>query len=392
MKTVAVIVAAGRGTRAGSDKVPKQYRVLDGQPVLAHTIRKLAEHGGVDGIVVVIHPDDLSLYEALNTGTVPKLFPPVFGGNTRQESVRAGLSSLKQCNPVHVLIHDAARPFIASELLDRVAHSLLIHEGVVPALPVADTIKVVRGEHIESTVDRRGLWSAQTPQGFDYLKILKAHELAFEAGKADFTDDASLGEWQGLDIIVVGGDSTNVKLTTEQDFKDAEERLGGGSGEQMAEARIGQGFDVHAFVPGDHVVLCGLKIPHVMALTGHSDADVALHALTDAILGTISDGDIGAHFPPGDPQWRGVASSIFLREAMKRLTNRNGSLVNVDITIICESPKIGPHRDAMRESVAEITGLDFDRISIKATTTEGLGFAGRREGIAAQAMALARFS
>ena len=390
MKTAVIIVAAGRGMRASAGDVPKQYRMLDGETVLATTISRFAENDHIDALLPVIHSDDLQLYKAATAEIDSKLLEPVFGGHTRQASVYAGLLALQKFNPDKVLIHDAARPFVSAQTIDRVILALGEHDGAIPALPVTDTLKKAHEGRINSTVERTDLWRAQTPQGFVYEKILASHQASVDAEKYDFTDDASLAEWHDLDVVIVEGDAANIKLTTEQDFEMAEHLHQGTSGIDMGEIRIGQGFDVHAFEPGDHVVLCGVKIAHTMALCGHSDADVALHALTDALLGAISDGDIGTHFPPSDPQWRNASSDKFLEDAARRISKRNGTLVNVDVTIVCEEPKIGPHRDAMRERIAQILKMDLGRVSVKATTSEGLGFTGRGEGIAAQASALVK--
>jgi 2-C-methyl-D-erythritol 4-phosphate cytidylyltransferase/2-C-methyl-D-erythritol 2,4-cyclodiphosphate synthase len=348
-------------------------------------------HARVDAILTVIHGEDRSHYETAAAPYAGKLLEPVTGGEMRQDSVRAGLERLDKLKPRNVLIHDAARPFLDAGLIDRVIGALADTEGAVPALAVTDTLKRASEGLIEGTVDRTNLWGVQTPQGFHFEKLLEAHRAAERAGKKDFTDDSSLAEWHGMNVALVEGSPANVKLTTEADFVLAEERLVRSGAALSGECRIGQGFDVHAFADGDHVMLCGFKIPHGQSLAGHSDADVALHALTDALLGAISDGDIGAHFPPGDPKWKGAASDVFLRDAGDRVSARGGRIVNVDVTIICEAPKIGPHRDAMRACIADILQIETERVSVKATTTEHLGFTGRGEGIAAQAMAMVQF-
>lgn len=390
MKTAAIIVAAGRGVRAGGGDIPKQYRDLAGETVLLRTLGSFVRHSDIDAVLTVIHDDDHALYSSASGAFSSGLLAPVTGGETRQASVYAGLQALQDVKPAHILIHDAARPFPSSGLIGRVTAALASHDGVVPALSVTDTLKKVENGRIVDTIDRGGLWRAQTPQGFAYGKILDAHKAAHAAGRNDFTDDASLAEWHGLDVSIVDGDTENIKLTSIEDFAFAEAMLRQAGGGQMNEMRVGQGFDVHAFDEGDHVVLCGLEIPHDKALSGHSDADVALHALTDALLGAIGDGDIGAHFPPSDPKWRGASSDLFLRDAARRIREREGKIVNVDITILCELPKIGPHREAMRKRTAQILDIAPERVSVKATTTEGLGFTGRGEGIAAQASALVR--
>ena len=389
METAVVIVAAGRGTRAGSGDVPKQYRPVGGTPVLARTLARFIDHPRVGQVLTVIHDADRDRFDALAGDFGEKLMEPVTGGATRQESVQAGLEGLAQSPPANVLVHDAARPFADAALIDRVIAALDKSEGVVPALPVTDTLKRANGTHITATVERTGLWRAQTPQGFRFAKLRAAHEAASRAGKGDFTDDAAIAEWHGLDVVLVEGAEANVKLTTVEDFETAERTMQVRNG-PTGEVRFGHGYDVHAFCDGDHVMLCGVQIAHDRALAGHSDADVGLHALTDALLGAIGDGDIGAHFPPSDPKWKGAASDQFLRDAAARVRAHGGGIVNVDVTLICETPKIGPHREAMRKRVAEILEIEPERVSVKATTTEGLGFTGRREGIAAQATASVR--
>ena len=375
-ETVALIVAAGRGSRMPGD-VPKQYRHLHGRPILRHVLETFIAHPSISKVRTVIHPDDRERFadvsRDLETG------PPVLGGDTRQDSVRNGLETLASGPvPERVLIHDGARPLTSHALIDRVIDALDDADGVVPALPLTDTVKRVDGNAIIETVDRGGLFRAQTPQGFGFQALLSAHESA--TGNSNFTDDASIAEAAGLRVAVVAGEEQNIKITHDDDLARAAAWLQG-----ARETRVGSGFDVHAFGPGDSVRLGGVDIPHSQALAGHSDADVALHALTDAILGAIGDGDIGSHFPPSDPQWRGVDSSQFLTHAADLLQQQHGALVNVDLTIICQQPRIGPHRDAMRARVADILAIDVGRVSVKATTTEGLGFTGRSEGIAAQA-------
>jgi 2-C-methyl-D-erythritol 4-phosphate cytidylyltransferase/2-C-methyl-D-erythritol 2,4-cyclodiphosphate synthase len=383
--TVAVIVAAGRGARARSkDGPPKQYRALGGVPVLAHSMRALAEHPSIDAVEVVIHGDDRDLYEAAARPFAARLLDPVLGGATRQDSVRLGLEALCAHTPSRVLIHDAARPFLARDLISRLLDALEATPAAIAAEPVADTLKrALPDGTIAGTVDRANLWRAQTPQAFLFDPILNAHRRAADAGKADFTDDAGLAEWAGLAVKLVPSASANMKLTTAEDFALAERLLS----PPLLEPRTGSGFDVHAFTAGDHVWLCGVKIDHTQSLLGHSDADVGLHAITDAILGAIGDGDIGQHFPPSDPKWRGAPSRLFLEDAAQRVRKLQGRIANVDVTLLCEAPKVGPHRTKMREAIAEILQIDVARVGVKATTTEGLGFVGRREGIAALASA-----
>ncbi len=382
MSTAVVVVAAGRGTRAGGD-LPKQFADIAGRPVLAHTLAAFQAHPSVDRIVVVSHLDDRALYERAVAGRTEKLAAPVSGGATRQASVLAGLDALAADAPDLVLIHDAARPFVDAGTIDRVIAALADADGALAALQVADTLKRQAADGTTAgTVERAGLWRAQTPQGFRFGPILTAHRRAAAAGRSDFTDDAAVAEWAGLLVKLVTGSAQNFKITTAEDLAMAAERL-----TPPREIRTGQGFDVHRFRDGDHVWLCGVRIPHDHGLEGHSDADVGLHALTDALLGTIGDGDIGQHFPPSDPQWKGAASHLFLADAARRVRERGGRVVNVDVTLLCEAPRIGPHRVAMAARVAEILGLTPDRVGVKATTTEQLGFTGRREGIAALAIA-----
>ena len=338
----------------------------------------------IDKVCIVINTDDEDLCRT-RVARHEKLLEPVAGGETRQISVANGLEAVAILKPERVLIHDAARPFVSRNTIRRVAEALDIHTGAVAALPVADTVKRTNGAMIEDTLPRDRLWTAQTPQGFRFDAILDAHRQAREHRNDSFTDDAAVAEWAGFEVAVVEGNRENIKITAPSDLEFA--RTVQARQVQDMETRTGNGFDVHAFEPGDHVVLCGVHIPHEASLAGHSDADAALHALTDAILGAIGEGDIGQIFPPGGDQWKDASSDIFLVDAASRLARRGGRLVNADITIICEAPKIGPHRDAMRRRVAEIVGTDIGRISVKATTSEQLGFTGRGEGIAAQAVA-----
>ncbi len=380
----AVVVAAGRGLRAGGN-LPKQYRQLAGEPVIRSSLSLFAWHGQIGAVQTVIHPDDRGDYEAAAKGL--RLLAPVPGGATRQASVRAGLEALAARAPDIVLVHDAARPFCSAELVSRAIVACGETGAAIPALEVTDTIKRVDASgHVAGTIDRASLRAVQTPQAFAFPALLDAHRRAAKEGREDFTDDAALIEWAGLKVAVFAGDSGNVKLTTDEDFAKAEARRIS----SLADLRTGNGFDVHAFGDGDHVWLCGLKIPHDRGLTGHSDADVALHALVDAILGAIADGDIGKHFPPNDPRWRGAASDQFLKFAVERVTKRGGKVAHLDVTIVCEEPRIGPHRDAMRKRIAEIAEMSIERVAVKATTSEQLGFTGRREGIVAMATATVR--
>lgn len=390
-RVAALIVAAGRGARAGANG-PKQYQPLGSGTVLSMAIGALAGHAGIGSVLVVIHPDDLPLYQAA-ASDYPTLLPPAMGGATRQDSARLGLEALADHAPDLVLIHDAARPFVDPATIDRVLAGLEMHAAVLAAVPLADTLKrQSRDGRVAETLDRTGLWRAQTPQGFHYPAIRSAHLQAAATGKTEFTDDTAIAEWAGLQVAMVMGSETNRKLTTPEDLNMAQrEAAAWATSEPTAEDyRMATGFDVHRFKGGDHVWLCGLRIPHTASLEGHSDADVGLHALTDALLGAISDGDIGQHFPPSDPQWRGASSDRFLSDAARRVRQRGGAIVHCDVTLLCEAPRITPHRDAMRARIAEILAIPLDAVSVKATTTEGLGFTGRREGIAAQAAATVR--
>lgn len=385
-RTVALIVAAGRGTRFGGP-LPKQYCDLGGHAVLARTAAVLGRHAAIGAVRVVIHPDDRAHYDAAVAGL--DLMEPVPGGASRQESVRLGLESLAGDPPGLVLIHDAARPFLEATTIDRVIGALEEAEGAIAALPITDTVKLQdESGNSAGTVDRAGLWRAQTPQGFRFPAILAAHR---DAPADGLTDDAAVAERAGLSVRLVQGSERNFKITTEDDLHRAEAMLAEASSHATAwEFRTGMGFDVHRFGPGDRVWLCGVAVPHDQGLVGHSDADVGLHALTDAILGAIGAGDIGHHFPPSDPQWRGASSDLFLAHAGRLVAERGGAIVQLDVTLICERPKIGPHREAMVGRVGAILGLSPERVSVKATTTERLGFTGRGEGMAAQAIATVR--
>jgi len=385
IRTAAVIVAAGRGERAGqSTEGPKQYRRIGGQAVLAHTLRTFLACEQISPVVVVIHADDHDLYHAalkradIDTARL-KL---VTGGPTRQESTRLGLLALQDDAPDYVMIHDGVRPFITQDLLKRIMIALHPQTGVLPALAVSDTLKQAGGDAlVTKTVPRAGLFAAQTPQSFPFAPILDAHNAAFALGRTDFTDDAAIAEWQSIPVRVVEGSADNTKITWAKDIEMADQRL---RQDMVAfpDIRTGNGYDVHSFEPGDHVWLCGVKIPHDFKLNGHSDADVALHALTDALLATRGAGDIGTHFPPSDPQWKGAASRQFVEFAVKTVREAGGRIANADITLIAEEPKIGPHREAMTAELSDMLGVSADRVSVKATTNEKMGFVGRKEGIA----------
>jgi 2-C-methyl-D-erythritol 4-phosphate cytidylyltransferase/2-C-methyl-D-erythritol 2,4-cyclodiphosphate synthase len=385
-RTIAVIVvAAGRGERASSagDSSPKQYRDLAGTPVLSRSIAAFLGRDDVSWVVPVIHSEQLDRYAALGLDD-PRLLPPVTGGETRQASVLAGLTALSARRPDLVLIQDAARPLVSSEVIGAVIEALKGSEAALPVVPVTDTIKrSIDGRTVTSTEDRKTLFAAQTPQGFRFPQILSAH---LRAGRMprEFTDDAAIAEWAGLSVALTPGSTHNLKITHPEDFARAERLLGK---ETAMETRIGTGFDVHPFDTGNSVWLGGVEIPHTHKLKGHSDADVALHALTDAIYGALGEGDIGKHFPPSDPQWKGAASSIFLQHAAGLVSERRGRIVNLDITIVCEAPRVGPHVEAMKAAIGGVCGISANRIAIKATTSEQLGFTGRGEGIVAMASA-----
>ena len=384
----ALIVAAGRGVRAGGG-MPKQYQSIGGTPILTHTLRLFRTQDAVDAIAVVIHPDDRALYESA-AASEAGLLAPVMGGASRQASVFAGLEALAPLQPDLVLIHDAVRPFAAPALLSRVIEALATHDAVLAASPVTDTLKRSDADgFVAGTIARESLFAAETPQGFRFATILDAHRRAAAAGIA-VTDDAALAEWAGIPVKLVTGARSNIKLTSPEDIAMADTRLTGEALLLQGETRVGTGYDVHPFTAGDGVWLGGVKIAYDQRLAGHSDADVALHALTDALLGALADGDIGAHFPPSDPQWRGVSSDRFLRFAVERVRARGGVVAHLDLQIIAEAPKVGPHRDAMRARIAEIAGITIDRVGVKATTNEKLGFVGRGEGIAAIATATIR--
>jgi len=392
MSIAALIVAAGRGSRAG-EGVPKQYRLLGGKSVLVRTLDVFLRRPVIEKTLVVIHPDDQGLYDRA-IATLPaelsgRLLPVAYGGDTRQLSVRNGLEALSEFFPERVLIHDAARPFVTESLVGRALEAALMWEASVPGIAVTDTIKVTgpRSE-VVSTPDRVSLRAVQTPQAFGFRSLLTAHREAASAGRRNFTDDGALAEWAGIPVHVFEGDPLNIKLTHDSDFEEAERRLRGLAMNYVT--RFGTGFDVHAFGDGDHVWLGGVKIPHDRGVIAHSDGDVILHALTDALLGAIADGDIGTHFPPSDPQWRGASSERFLSHAAALVRAQDGLIDHLDATLLCERPRLGPYREAMRQRIAEIAGLRLDQVSLKATTTEKLGFTGRGEGIAAQAAATIR--
>lgn len=376
-RNAAIIVAAGRGLRAGAGG-PKQYRTIAGRPVIARSLEPFCIHAQISAVQPVVNPDDIAMFNDAVKGL--QFENPVHGGATRQASVRAGLEALASDPPDIVLIHDAARAFVTDALISRAIDAAKITGAAIPAIAVTDTIKAVNAAgHIMATPDRATLRIAQTPQAFHFGTILEAHRRAARDGRDDFTDDAAIAEWAGLTVATFEGDVANMKLTNPEDFQREEARLAA----SLGDVRTGTGYDVHAFGDGDHVMLCGVRVPFSRGFLAHSDGDVGLHALVDAILGALADGDIGSHFPPSDPKWKGAASDQFLKYAIERVTQRGGRVAHLDVTMVCEAPKIGPLRDVMRAKIAEITGLALSRVSVKATTSERLGFTGRQEGIAA---------
>lgn len=386
---VALVVAAGQGNRAGG-AVLKQYTALGGEAVLTTTLRRLLAEPRINAVRAVIADGDEGLYHqavAPITQDEPRLLAPVSGGADRQASVHAGLASLAKLAPDIVLIHDGVRPFASLDLIGRVIDGTDAGRGAIPALPVFDTLKRLDNGHVGATVDRAELRRVQTPQGFPFAPILAAHETAARESVHGLTDDAAIASRVALALKFVPGEEDNMKITLPGDHERAERMLR----PRPLLPHTGIGFDVHGFEAGSGVVLCGVSIPFDKALKGHSDADVALHALTDAIYGALAEGDIGSHFPPTDPKWRGEVSSVFLEHAIARVAARHGRIVHVDLTIICEAPKIAPHRETMVENLAALLGLGAEAVSIKATTTERLGFTGREEGIAVQAVATVLF-
>ncbi|WP_082352525.1 bifunctional 2-C-methyl-D-erythritol 4-phosphate cytidylyltransferase/2-C-methyl-D-erythritol 2,4-cyclodiphosphate synthase [Rhizobium sp. AAP43] len=383
-----ILVAAGRGERAGASvEGPKQYRRIGNKPVIWHTLKLFLEWPKSGPVVVVIHPDDDTLLKAATSDLARQdHFMIVTGGATRQESVLNGLRRLRESGVEHVMIHDGVRPFADHALLDRIATELAAGKAaLLPAVAVTDTIKRADASKVVTdTVPRKDLFAAQTPQSFHYETILAAHERAAREASIDFTDDASIAEWAGIPVHIVEGSIDNIKLTVQRDITMADEKLKRAA---LPDVRTGNGYDVHQLESGEGVTLCGVFIPHDQKLKGHSDADVALHALTDALLATCGAGDIGDHFPPSDPQWKGAPSRIFLEHAADIVRKAGGTIMNADVSLIAEAPKIGPHRQAMRERLSEILGISLDRCSVKATTNETIGFVGRREGIAAIATA-----
>ncbi|HRJ69058.1 MAG TPA: bifunctional 2-C-methyl-D-erythritol 4-phosphate cytidylyltransferase/2-C-methyl-D-erythritol 2,4-cyclodiphosphate synthase [Beijerinckiaceae bacterium] len=385
----ALIVAAGRGSRIGG-YTAKQYLKVGGRSILARAIDGFVAHPMIERIQIVIHPDDQDLFDTVLAELTPRPAKPIEacgGGASRQESALLGLRALKATlagDSTCVLVHDAARPFLSEALITRAIAAAWRHGAAIPVLPVVDTVAMLDSAgDLAGNADRGALRLVQTPQAFRFGPLLVAHEAAAQQGRSDFTDDASLVRWRGATVATFAGDPAAFKITTPEDLARAEALAGA----RLADIRCATGYDVHAFGPGNSIMLGGVKIAHARGVIGHSDADVLLHALTDALLGCIGDGDIGVHFPPSDMRWKGAASRVFLEEAVRRVHARGGSIRHLDGTIVCEAPRIGPHREAIRQTVAAIAGIDCNRVSLKATTSEKLGFTGRGEGIAALATA-----
>ncbi len=398
----ALIVAAGRGSRLAdhSDQAPKQYRKVGGKSILARTLSTFLQAPQINNVLTVIHEDDHTAWQSvrdeLSTGlspeTLDKLMPTCVGGASRQHSVYLGLEHLAPSPPTLVLIHDAARPFVTTQVIQDVIAPLVAGESaVLSAIKAIDTLKrATDGTYVMDTVSRNGIWQAQTPQGFQFDPIFAAHKRARLASQDQFTDDAAIAEWAQIPVRLIEGDRDNIKITTHDDLEQADRRCMMRHFAETSDIRTGTGFDVHAFEDGNDVILGGITIKHDRKLKGHSDADVVLHTLTDAIFGALADGDIGDHFPPSDERWKDASSDIFLKAACDRVRERGGLIAHLDATIMCEHPKIGPHRKAIRESIASICDLASDRVSVKATTTEKLGFTGRGEGMACLATATIR--
>lgn len=387
MTVAAVIVAAGSGLRAGGEK-PKQYQEIGGKPVIWWTLKAFLDHPGVSRVQAVIGEGHEALYAEAVAGL--ELPPPVPGGGTRQESCRLGIEALAAHAPAKVLIHDAARPFVPQDLISHVIAWLDRYPAVIPGMPVSETIKFAPGGIVSHTIDRAGMWTAQTPQGFAYDAIRQAHRDAHQQQAANLTDDASVAERAGITIAMIPGRIENRKLTTAEDIDLADHAMIARQFANLPDIRVGQGIDIHPFEAGDSVTLCGVTIPHNRKLKGHSDADAAMHALTDALFGAIGEGDIGVHFPPSDPQWKGAPSRIFLVRAVDLVHRRGGLIANADITILAEAPKIAPHIAAMKDSLASLLHVAPGRIAIKATTMERLGAIGRSEGLMAFATVTVR--
>jgi 2-C-methyl-D-erythritol 4-phosphate cytidylyltransferase/2-C-methyl-D-erythritol 2,4-cyclodiphosphate synthase len=377
----ALIVAAGVGSRFGGS-LPKQYHSLGGESILRRSVMAFLNHPHIDSVQVVINPEHRSMYdEAVGDLNLPE---PIPGGASRQESVHLGLEGLAKSKPDMVMIHDAARPLIDAATITDVRKALDKAKGAIAAKPLVDTLKRANGDKVTTTIDRANLWQAHTPQAFHFNDILVAHR---EAAGAQLTDDAAVAEKSGMAVILVPSNPDNMKITNPDDLDRAARLLG----QNYGDIRTGMGFDVHRLIPGDAIIINGVSIPHDFKAEGHSDADVGLHALCDAILGAMGAGDIGTHFPPSDPQWKGKDSGHFVKHIVGLVSERGGIIAHADVTLMCEAPKIGPHREKMVKRIAELLEIDPGRVSVKATTTERLGFTGRGEGIAAQAIATVRF-
>lgn len=374
-----IVVAAGEGRRARRfhRDIPKQYRAIGGKAVLAHAIEFFLKQDCIELVLPVIGGGHKELYEGLDLAH-EKLLAPVFGGAERQQSTLFGLQALEELAPEHVLIHDAARPFIATETLTNICKALETHDGALPVLPLGDSIKrSADGITVQASENRNQLWAAQTPQGFVFKKLLAAHRRA-SSQPEPFTDDAGIAQWAGLDVVMVPGSAAAFKITAEEDFIRAGAVIKEG---KPMETRVGTGLDIHAFEPGDKVVLGGVEFAHEASLKGHSDADAALHVLTDALLGALAEGDIGSHFPPNEAKWKDTSSEVFLSFAAERVRARGGRIVHLDLTIVCEAPKIAPKSGKVQQNIAKICGISPKRVSVKATTSEKLGFIGRKEGL-----------
>ncbi len=387
MSVAAVIVAGGSGLRAGGE-IPKQYQLIGGKPVIRWTLEAFLAHPLITHVQAVIGEGHEDLFAQATVGL--NIAAPVTGGASRQDSCRLGIEACTAVKPSQVLIHDAARPFVSPTVISNVITELANSDAVIPGLPVADTMKFAPDGYIERTVDRGSMWFVQTPQGFTFDKILAAHRQAARDGRDSFTDDAAVAEYAGMPVRITAGEQANRKITTSHDVRVADKELSARLYVERPDVRVGQGIDFHVFEAGDGVILCGVKIPHGAKLKGHSDADAAMHALTDAVLGAIGEADIGKHFPPSEPRWKGEPSSTFLLKAMDLLGARKGIIANVDITILAEAPRVGPHLVAMKAVLSPLLQVAPDRIAIKATTTEEMGAIGRKEGIAAYAIATVR--
>lgn len=386
-KIVALITACGRGNRFNQGEgIPKQYLPLAGAPLLRHSILTFLNHPKISDVICVIHPDDIALYEEAVIGL--DLLNPVFGGDTRQSSIRIGLEALREYNPNKVLIHDGVRPFVSKRIINGILEKLETHPAVIPAVPVEDTLKKTSDGKIEWTLERENLWRAQTPQGFLYQDILNSH-VAFK--DLHFTDDASLNEYAGIPVAIVPGSQNNFKITTEEDFERAKSLVAMMIPNVREENRVGSGFDVHGFRKREEgennfIRICGVDVEFDKKIDAHSDGDVGIHAAIDAILGAIGEGDIGEHFPPSDMKWKNIDSREMLKIINHLLKKKGGTILNLDLTLICEKPKISKFKMPMKQMLAEVLGISSTRVSVKATTTEKLGFLGREEGIAAQAV------